>query len=122
MFRRASEGFRATLFAVKPDEFANTLLHATGSKAHLDKLEEVARKRKLKLTEHGMQKLAAQKSAARLIRVKTESEIYKHLGMQYVPPELREDQGEIEAALEHELPEDLITAEDIRGMVHCHTK
>jgi DNA polymerase (family 10) len=117
-----SEGFKATLFAVKPDEFANTLLHATGSKAHLDKLEEVARKRKLKLTEHGMQKLAAQKSPARLIRVKTESEIYKHLGMQYVPPELREDQGEIDAALEHELPEDLITAEDIRGMVHCHTK
>ena len=117
-----SEGFKATLFAVKPDEFANTLLRATGSKAHLDKLEEVARKRKLKLTEHGMQKLAAQKSPTRLIRVKTESEIYKHLGMQYVPPELREDQGEIEAALEHELPEDLITAEDIRGMVHCHTK
>src|SRR5258706_13471870 len=42
--------------------------------------------------------------------------------MQYVPPELREDQGEIEAALEHSLPEDLITTEDIRGMVHCHTK
>ncbi len=120
-----SEGFKATLFAVKPDAFANTLLHATGSKAHLDKLNEMARKRKLKLTEHGIQKLAAPKSAktaGRLIRVKDESEIYKHLGMQYVPPELREDQGEVELALEHSLPEDLITVEDIRGMVHCHTK
>jgi DNA polymerase (family 10) len=41
--------------------------------------------------------------------------------MQYVPPELREDEGEIEAALRKKLPEDLVTAEDIRGMVHCHT-
>ena len=102
-----SEGFKATLFAVKPDEFASTLLRATGSKAHLEKLEQVAAKRKLKLTERGIQKVAPKKSspksksktAARTIRVKTESEIYKHLGMQYVPPELREDQGEVEAAL-----------------------
>ena len=69
---------------------------ATGSKAHLEKLELVAAKRKLKLTEIGIQKLAAQKSsptAARLIPVKTESEIYKHLGMQYVPPELLKHWG-----------------------------
>jgi DNA polymerase (family X) len=125
-----SEGFKATLFAVKPDEFANTLLRATGSKAHLEKLEQVAAKRKLKLTERGIQKVAPKqstpksksKTAARSIRVKTESEIYKHLGMQYVPPELREDHGEVEAALRHALPEDLITTDDIRGMVHCHTK
>ena len=120
-----SEGFKATLFAVKPDEFAGALLRATGSKAHLEKLELVAAKRKIKLAAKGIQKLASQKSsrtAARLIQVKTESEIYKHLGMQYVPPELREDQGEVEAALAHALPEDLITTADIRGMVHCHTK
>lgn len=120
-----SEGFKATLLAVKPAEFANTLLRATGSKAHLDKLEQVATKRKLRLTGKGIEKLAAQKSpqtVARLILVKTEAEIYSRLGMQYVPPELREDQGEVEAALEHTLPDDLITAEDIRGIVHCHTK
>ena len=57
-----SEGFKATLFAVKPDEFANTLLRATGSKAHLEKLEQVAAKRKLKLTERGIQKVAPKKS------------------------------------------------------------
>ena len=121
-----SEGIRATLFAVKPDEFANTLLRATGSKAHLDRLDQVALKRKLKLTEKGIEKLGLRQSkiAGRpvLFLLKTEAEIYHRLGMQYVPPELREDQGEIEAALEHTLPEDLITAEDIRGMVHCHTK
>jgi len=121
-----SEGIRATLFAAKSDEFANTLLRATGSKAHLDRLDQVALKRKLKLTEKGIEKLGLRQSkiAARpvLFLLKTEAEIYHRLGMQYVPPELREDQGEIEAALEHTLPEDLITAEDIRGMVHCHTK
>ena len=53
--------------------------------------------------------------------MKSESDIYKRLGLQYVPPELREDAGEIEAALKGKLPEDLITTEDIRGMVHCHT-
>jgi len=119
-----SEGFRATLVALKPDEFASTLLLMTGSKAHLERLEQVAAKRKLKLTEKGIQKLGTRqaKSAGSVILVKTETEIYRKLGMQYVPPELREDQGEIEAALKHALPEDLITTEDIRGMVHCHTK
>ena len=119
-----SEGFRATLFAVKPDEFANRLLHTTGSKAHLERLEQVAAKRKLKLTEKGIEKLGVRqsKSARRVILVKTEADSYRKLGMQYVPPELREDQGEIEAALRHDLPEDLIVTEDIRGMVHCHTK
>jgi DNA polymerase (family 10) len=121
-----SEGFKATLFAVKPEEFANKLLRATGSKIHLDRLEQIALKRKLKLTEKGVEKLgprqSTSKTAGRSILLKTEAEIYHRLGMQYVPPELREDQGEIEAALEHVLPEDLIAAADIRGMVHCHTK
>jgi DNA polymerase (family X) len=121
-----SEGFKATLFAVKPEEFANTLLRATGSKAHLDRLDRIALKRKLKLSEKGIERLgprrSASKTAGRPVLLQTEAEIYKKLGMQYVPPELREDQGEIEVALEHALPEDLVTAEDIRGMVHCHTK
>ena len=123
-----SAGFKATLFAVKRDEFASRLLNATGSETHLKKLEQVALKRKLKLTERGIQKIALPKSrskskaVARTISVTTEPEIYRQLGMQYVPPELREDQDEVEAALRHELPQDLITTEDIRGTVHCHTK
>ncbi len=119
------EGFRATLFAVKPDEFAGALLRATGSKAHWEKLEQIAAKRKMKLDERGIQKVSPPKLKSKMataaIRVRTESEIYQRLGMQYVPPELREDEGEVEAALRHELPEDLITTADIRGMVHCHT-
>jgi len=58
---------------------------------------------------------------ARSSELQSEEDIYQQLGMQYVPPELREDQGEIEAALAGKLPEDLVTLEDIRGMVHCHT-
>ena len=122
------EGFKATLFAVKPEEFALKLLKATGSEPHLKRLEQVASKRKLKLTERGIQKIAPAKSRSKskttapAIQVDSEPEIYRRLGMQYVPPELREDQGEVEEALRRELPEDLITTQDIRGMVHCHTK
>src|ERR1700682_305469 len=110
-----SEGFKATLFAVKPDEFALRLLFATGSEAHLRKLEQGAAKKKLKLNERGLEKVVSRKPrskskiATRAISAKTEPEIYRRPGMQYVPPELREDQGEVEAARRHALPEDLIT-------------
>jgi len=103
-----SEGFKATLIAVTPKEFAVTLFNATGSQAHLQKLTESARLRR-----------ASPKSKP--IEVKSEAQIYRSLGMQFVPPELREDHGEIEAALAGKIPDDLVTADDIRGMVHCHT-
>jgi DNA polymerase (family 10) len=114
-----SEGFDATVYAVKPEVFGAQLLYATGSAAHVRRLEEVAAKRKLKLTNHGLK--GHRGRASHSPAAKTEAQIYKRLRMQYVPPELREDQGEIEAALRHALPEDLITTDDIRGMVHCHT-
>jgi DNA polymerase (family 10) len=120
-----SEGFKATLIAVKPEEIAMALLKATGSDAHLGKLDQVAVKKKLKITEKGIVSEARPSGRATRPRLSTqprdETEIYKKLGMQFVPPELREDQGEIEAAQRGKLPEDLITTEDIRGMVHCHT-
>ncbi|MGQ0761167.1 MAG: DNA polymerase/3'-5' exonuclease PolX [Acidobacteriota bacterium] len=111
-----SEGYKATLFAVKPEEFAITLWRATGSEAHLNKLQPIATKKKLNIVS-GNGNFARGSTP----RMKSESNIYKRLGLQYVPPELREDAGEIEAALKGKLPEDLITTEDIRGMVHCHT-
>jgi DNA polymerase (family 10) len=123
-----AEGFKATLVVVKPEEFATTLLLATGSETHLQKLEQVALQKRLKLTERGIRKVSLSKAKpnsktrSAMMRVRSETEIYQRLGMQYVPPELREDQGEVEAALTDTLPEDLITTEDIRGMVHCHTK
>jgi len=103
-----SEGFKATLIAVTPKEFAVTLFNATGSRTHQQKLTEYARLRR-----------ASPKSKP--IEVKSEAQIYRSLGMQFVPPELREDHGEIEAALAGKIPDDLVTADDIRGMVHCHT-
>lgn len=125
-----SEAFRAKLVVAKPESFAATLLFATGSEAHLRKLGLIATKKDNKRGTKATAVAKAQPSgrAARslltlglLRQPKNESEIYRSLGMQYVPPELREDEGEIEAALRGKLPEDLITNEDIRGMVHCHT-
>ena len=55
------------------------------------------------------------------LSVTKEEDIYEHLKMQYIPPELREDQGEIEAALANRLPGNLIALDDIKGATHCHT-
>jgi DNA polymerase (family 10) len=111
-----SEGFKATLIAVKPEELALALWRATGSEAHLKKLQPIATKKKLNIVS-GNGDFARGSSTL----VKSERDIYKRLGLQYVPPEMREDAGEIEAALKGKLPEDLISNEDIQGMVHCHT-
>src|SRR6185295_18644308 len=93
------DGARVSFTAVVPAEFAVTLFLKTGSQAHLAKLPE-----------------------AKFAKIpKREEEIYARLRMQYIPPELREDEGEIEAALAGELPEDLVTLADVKGMVHCHT-
>ena len=91
--------------AATPADFATVLFARTGSQAHVDKVTALVAQSK--------------RSSNRLPR--TEAELYERAGMQYVEPELREDQGEVEAALAGELPEDLLTLDDIKGMVHCHT-
>ncbi|HEY8186868.1 MAG TPA: DNA polymerase/3'-5' exonuclease PolX [Pyrinomonadaceae bacterium] len=117
---RLADGARISLVAASPDEFALALLTETGSKAHVSKLQQLAGEQgdrpevKSKRTKRPP---ARSPSPGEL----TEEDIYSQLGMQYIPPELREDQGEIEAALAGKLPEDVVTMEDIRGMVHCHT-
>jgi DNA polymerase (family 10) len=111
-----SEGYKATLIVVKPEEFAIALWRATGSEAHLKKLQPIATKKKLNIVSRNGNFVRSSST-----RVKSEGEIYKRLGLQYVPAELREDAGEIEAALKKKLPDDLITEDDIQGMVHCHT-
>ena len=100
-----ADGAQVWLTVVPPQEFGMMLFVKTGSQAHIEKVQQYAEKKKL--------------SFARL--PKTEEQLYSRLGMAYIPPELREDQGEIEAALAKKLPEDLVTVEDIKGMVHCHT-
>jgi DNA polymerase (family X) len=111
-----SEGFKATLIVVKPEEFALALWRATGSEAHLKRLQPIATNKKLNIVSGNGNFIRGSSP-----RVRTERDIYKRLGLQYVPPEMREDAGEIEAAVKGKLPEDLITNEDIKGMVHCHT-
>lgn len=98
-----ADGAQVWLTVVPPKEFAITLFVKTGSQAHIEKVQKLAEKTRF----------------ARL--PKTETELYKRLGMAYIAPELREDHGEIEAALAKKLPGDLVTVEDIKGMVHCHT-
>ena len=106
-------GIKVGLEVVAPDEFVARLHARTGAPNHIAKLEKLARSKGIDLTSQK----ARSKGGARF---KNENEIYQRLGLQYIPPELREDQGEIEAAMAGKLPQPL-TLEDIRGMTHCHT-
>ena len=106
-------GIKVDLEAVARDEFVATLHARTGAPSHIAKLEKLARSKGIDLTSTK----ARSKGEAQF---KNENEIYQRLGLQYIPPELREDQGEIEAAMAGKLPQPL-ALEDIRGMTHCHT-
>ena len=99
------DGAQVSLTVVPPKEFPLTVFVKTGSDAHVARVTEYAAKKKIRLTR----------------TPRTEEQIYSRLKMAYIPPELREDQGEIEAALADKLPGDLVTEAHIRGMVHCHT-
>lgn len=101
---------------VLPDEdFATALHHFTGSKAHHIRLRGRALDRGLKLSEWGVHR------GEEKLRIEREEQIYELLDMQAVPPELREDWGEIEAAIAKTLPSELVTQADIMGNVHSHT-
>jgi DNA polymerase (family X) len=114
---RLPEGIKVELTAVRAAEYATALFQATGSLAHLERVAAIANGRTTGDNGRGSSPTVREGSPL----LKSEPDIYQHLGMQYVPPELREDTGEIEAALKKKLPTDLITIEDIQGMVHCHT-
>lgn len=111
-----AEGAKVSVTAVTPDDFPLALITESGSPAHvakLLKLDSESKKRK-------RQAPFAQRTSLTPAELK-EAAIYKRMGMQYIPPELREDQGEIETALAGKLPTDLIELGDIQGMIHCHT-
>jgi DNA polymerase (family 10) len=118
---RLAEGARVSLVSARPSEFALALLTETGSKAHVNKLHQIASGEANRPEAKGKRRKPSERKSARSSKLQTEEDVYHQLGMQYIPPELREDEGEIEAALAGRLPEDLVTLEDIRGMVHCHT-
>lgn len=107
-------GIDADLRVVPTKSFGAALLYFTGNKAHNIALRRIAMAKGWKLNEYGLFE------GERMIAGRTEQSIYEKLGLAWIPPELREEQGEIEAAAAGELP-DLIEAEDIRGDLHTHT-
>jgi DNA polymerase (family X) len=112
----AHDGTRVELRMVDPGLFGNLLQHLSGSKDHNVALREAAVKAGLKVSEYGIEELAT----GEVMRTRDEAEVYQRLGMDWVPPELRENRGEIEAARAHALP-DLVTLDQIRGDLHSHT-
>jgi DNA polymerase (family 10) len=110
-------GLQADVRVVEPAAYGAALQYFTGSKEHNVKLRERAIKKGLKLNEYGVWKVDGGRRAAG----KTEEDVYKAVGLPWIPPELREDLGEIDAAVEGRLP-DLVEAADIRGDLHVHTR
>jgi DNA polymerase (family 10) len=101
---------------VEPEAFGTLLHHFTGSQAHNIVLRERAVKMGINISEYGL----AEAGTGDYKPVATEKELYERLGLAYIPPELREDWGELEAAEKGELP-DLVETRDIRGDLHVHT-
>ncbi|MHC4981603.1 MAG: DNA polymerase/3'-5' exonuclease PolX [Planctomycetota bacterium] len=106
---------QADLRVVPKKSFGAALQYFSGSKEHNVRLREIAVKKGLKLNEYGLFRGSAQ------IAGSDEEGIYAKLGLSFVPPELREDRGEVEAAIEGKLP-GLIELSDVRGDLHMHTK
>ena len=109
------EGLQVDLRVVPAESYGAALQYFTGSKEHNVHLREIARKKKLKVNEYGV--FSGEKSIAG----KTEEDVYRALGLEWVPPVLRENRGEIEAAQKGELPP-LIEENDIRGDLHAHSR
>ena len=109
-------GLSVDLRIVPEEAFGNLLQHFTGSGRHNEALRTAAVKRGLHVSEYGI----ADDESGDSLAYATEEEVYERLGMQWIPPELRENRGELEAARAGRLP-DLIELDDIRGDLHMHT-
>lgn len=111
---RLSGGLQVDLRAVESQAYGAALQYFTGSQAHNIELRKIALAKGLKLNEYGVFR------GAKLIAGRTEEEVYAALGLQWVPPELREARGEVALAQQRALP-DLVTLEAIRGDLQMHT-
>lgn len=107
-------GIQVDLMVQPPDAYGALLQHFTGSKHHNIALREYAIKHNMSLSEYGI------KIKGKLEKLSTEEAFYRKLGMDYIPPELREDTGEIEAALNHKLPE-LLEEKDVKADLQIHS-
>lgn len=124
--RLGGRGPQVDLMVMRPGEAGTYRIHFTGSKEHNVRLREMARDRGWSLSEYGFARLAADGGlvtgeAAEVRTFPSEAEAYAFLGLPFIEPELREDRGEIEAALGGRLPV-LITEADLRGDLHSHTE
>jgi DNA polymerase (family X) len=116
-------GIQCDLRIVKDSEYPFALNYFTGSKEHNVEMRSLARKKGWSLNEYGFTKINDSKSSRKVNRIpscSSEKDIYKALGLHYIPPELRENTGEIEYARKHTIPK-LIDLSDIQGTFHCHT-
>ena len=113
---RTTKGLQVDLRVVPPEVWGAAIQYFTGSKAHNVRIREMAVRKGLKLSEYGLFRA----KSGRLIVAETEEEVYEHLGLPWIPPTLREDRGEVEAALAGELPK-LVEVKDIKGDLHTHT-
>ncbi|MBI3103776.1 DNA polymerase/3'-5' exonuclease PolX [Candidatus Daviesbacteria bacterium] len=116
-------GIQADLLVGRPGSYGALLQHFTGSKVHNIKLRTLANQQGYSLSEYGVKRAESGRwkvEDGKLIKTETEEEFYKLLGMDVPPPELREDTGEIEVALQHNLPK-LVEFGDIKGDLHLHS-
>ena len=111
---RTAEGLQVDLRVVAPESWGAALVYFTGSKAHNVKIRGLAHERGLKINEYGVFRGEKRVAGA------TEQDVYVALDLPWIPPEMREDRGEVEAAAEGELPE-LIKPGDVKGELHAHT-
>jgi len=112
---RMKEGFDMDIRVVPDRSYGSALQYFTGSKEHNIATRKIAIDRGFKLSEYGLFR------GSKMIAGADEKEIYQKLGMEWIPPEMRENQGEIEAASERKLPK-IIGYKDIKGDLHCHSK
>ncbi|GIG61397.1 DNA polymerase/3'-5' exonuclease PolX [Longispora fulva] len=113
---RTTTGLQIDLRVVRPESWGAALQYFTGSQGHNIRTRGMAVRAGLKLSEYGLFRV----EDGSLVASETEEDVYAALGLPWIPPPLREDRGEVEAALAGELP-DLVTAADIRGELHSHT-
>jgi DNA polymerase (family 10) len=110
------DGLRFDLRVVAHECFGNVLQHFTGSKEHNVALREDAQRRGLSISEYGVTVV----DTGEVVTHAAEAELYAYLGYAYIPPELRENSGEVRAARDGDLPE-LVELSDLRGEMHCHS-
>jgi DNA polymerase (family 10) len=109
------DGMRVQLWVHPPAHYGTALQYATGSQAHNVRLREFSLDKGLSLSEHGFKP-----EKGKEIRCAHEEQVYETLGLPWIPPEMREDRGEIKAALEGRLPE-LVSMDDLKGELHAHS-